>query len=113
MTMMTREEVLAEMEADFAIMNEEEKNMFLFTHEDQDWTPNKLIVEVRNSTPFGLLYVEQWSANKQARVSLDQLLALLMGAPGVEVIDLTLEEDDEDALPEIPGLTSRGGSKPS
>lgn len=76
---MTREEVLAEMEADFAQMTDEEKNGVLFRDADKDWTPALLIEEVRNATEYGVKYAESWSLNKEQNSLLDGLLAALLG----------------------------------
>jgi hypothetical protein len=80
---MTREQVLAEMEADFELMTSEDRNSFLFTHEGKDWTPALLIQEVRDNTAYGQSYVQSWSANRDQQGQLEQLLAALLGGgPG-------------------------------
>ncbi len=78
---MTREQVLAEMEASFNEMTEEEKTGTLFTEGDKNWSPALLLEEVRNNTEIGQQYVLNWSDNKEANMMLDELLAgLLDGA---------------------------------
>lgn len=80
---MTREQVLAEMEASFGEMTEDEKNEALFDHEGISWTPTLLLAEVQNDTDFGKEYVQRWSQNKESQAQLqDLLLALLGGGPG-------------------------------
>ncbi len=76
---MTREQVLAEMEASYELMEEKTRSEVLFTEQGTDWTPTLLLAEVRNDTDFGRLYVEKWSQNKEANVGLEQLLAALLG----------------------------------
>jgi len=101
--MMTREEVLSEMEADYKLMNEEERAGVLFTEEGQDWSPTLLIQAVRDNTEFGQKYVKSWSQNKEARKQIDEFFAALLGGgplpEGVEVLsldELSLEEEDEE-----------------
>jgi hypothetical protein len=77
--MMTREEVLAEMEASFATMPEDIKTEVLFTEAGKDWTPTLLLEEVRNDTEMGQKYVKSWSANKEARAALLDIFDLLLG----------------------------------
>lgn len=79
---MTREEVLAEMEASFQEMTEEEKTGVLFHEEGTDWTPTLLLEAVRNDTEFGQKYAQTWAANKDANAFLDSLLAQLLGGSG-------------------------------
>ena len=77
---MTREEVLAEMEASYAQMSEEIRSEVLFNEQGKDWTPTLLLQEVRDNTDFGNLYVEKWSQNKEAQAGgLEALLAMLLG----------------------------------
>jgi len=79
---MTRDEVLAEMEASYQEMTDEEKDGFLFSEQGTDWTPTLLLEAVRSDTDFGKLYVESWAANKQRTALLDDLLAALLGGGG-------------------------------
>lgn len=76
---MTREQVLAEMEADFEQMTAEQRTEILFTEGDKGWSPALLIEEVRNNTETGQQYVKNWSDNKDANALLDGLLAQLLG----------------------------------
>ena len=76
---MTREEVLAEMEASYQGMTEEEKNDFILHEDGIDWTPTLLLEAVRNDTEFGKKYVQIWSSNKEANAFLDSLLAAILG----------------------------------
>lgn len=80
---MTREQVLAEMEADYEQMSEEERNSFLFAHDGKDWTPALLIQEVRDNTEYGQGYVQSWSANREQQAGLMQLLESLLGGDGM------------------------------
>ncbi len=75
---MTREQVLAEMEASFSEMTPEEQTAILFTEGDKGWSPALLLEEVRNNTETGQQYVENWSQNKESNAMLDQLLAQLL-----------------------------------
>lgn len=76
---MTREQVLAEMEASFAEMTEVEQNEVLFSDLGRDWTPTALLAEVRGDTEIGQNYVKSWSDNKEKNVLLESLLASLLG----------------------------------
>jgi len=76
---MTREQVLAEMEADFEQMTEEDRNGVLFSDSGTDWTPSLLIQSVRDNTEFGQNYVKSWSANREQQAGLEDLLAALLG----------------------------------
>jgi len=76
---MTREQVLAEMEADFEQMTEEDRSGVLFSDSGTDWTPNLLIQAVRDNTEFGQNYVKSWSANREQQAGLEDLLAALLG----------------------------------
>lgn len=76
---MTREQVLAEMEASYEKMSEEKRNEVLFNERGQDWTPTLLLAEVRNDTEYGKLYAESWSAHKEEGELLRGLLAALLG----------------------------------
>lgn len=76
---MTREQVLAQMEEDYAQMDEEFRNEVLFTERDINWTPTLLIEEVRNDTEYGKLYVQSWSRAAEERALLDGLLSALLG----------------------------------
>jgi hypothetical protein len=79
---MTREQVLAEMEADFEVMTQEERDGVLFTDSGTDWTPNLLIQAVRDNTEFGQQYVTSWSVNKEQKAGLMDLLTQLLGGGG-------------------------------
>jgi len=71
-TMMTREEVLAEMEADFKFMTVEEQEEPFFADTDgKELSPKDLIEAVRNDTEFGKQYVRAWSDNKEAMAFYD------------------------------------------
>lgn len=84
---MTREQVLAEMEASYEQMPEETRNRVLYTEQGTDWTPTLLLAEVRNDTEYGKLYVQSWAAKKEADGQLLQLLqALLGGGPDGEAM---------------------------
>jgi len=76
---MTREQVLAEMEASFNEMTEEEQTSVLFTDGGVDWTPTLLLAEVRHDTETGQKYVKSWDDNKQSNALLESLLASLLG----------------------------------
>lgn len=76
---MTREQVLAEMEADYELMTDEERNGVLFNHEGKDWTPALLIQEVRDNTEYGQGYVQSWSLNREQQAGIEDLLAALLG----------------------------------
>lgn len=73
---MTRDEVLAEMEASFSEMTEKEQNEVLFNDSGVDWSPSLLLAEVRGDTEIGREYVKRWSESKEANAS---LLAALLG----------------------------------
>lgn len=80
---MTREQVLAQMEADYnEVMTEEERNEVLFTDSGIDWTPTLLIEAVRNDTDFGKQYVESWARNQEQQAGLQDLLAALLSGQG-------------------------------
>jgi len=89
---MTRDDVLAQMEQDFALMDEATRNEVLFNAEGTDWTPTLLITAVRDNTDFGKQYVERWSQNQEAQESQlrDLILQLLTGAEG----EMTCGEPD-------------------
>jgi hypothetical protein len=76
---MTREQVLAEMEASFAEMTEQEQTEVLFSDGGIDWSPTLLLAEVRGDTDIGKKYVKSWSDNKEANAGLESLLAALLG----------------------------------
>lgn len=76
---MTREQVLAEMEADYKEMSEAERSEVLFNHDNRDWTPTQLIQEVRDNTEYGQGYVSSWSQSKEQQASLAGLLDRLFG----------------------------------
>src|SRR5665213_954711 len=59
--MMTREEVLASMEASFKEMSQEQQTATFFTEDGKDWSPALLLEEVRNDTEIGKKYVVKWS----------------------------------------------------
>jgi hypothetical protein len=81
---MTREQVLAEMEASYAKMPEETRNRVLYNEMGTDWTPTLLLAEVRNDTEYGKLYVQSWGAKKEQDDQLLQLLQALLGGGGAE-----------------------------
>jgi hypothetical protein len=81
--MMTREEVLAEMETSFAEMTDDLKSTVLFTDEGKEWTPTLLLEEVRNDTETGKSYVIAWSQNKGIQ-QMEDLLSALLAPPGPE-----------------------------
>lgn len=108
---MTREQVLAEMEASYEQMDEEIRSEVLFTEQGQDWTPTLLLQEVRDNTDFGNLYVEKWSQNKDAQAgSLEALLAALLGG-GMTCGDPDCPNCHGEVRPfdELPG-TGTGGT---
>jgi hypothetical protein len=76
---MTHEEVLAEMEASFSEMTEEERTSVLFSDQGTDWTPTLLLAEVRGNTETGQKYVKSWADNKDSNLLLESLLASLLG----------------------------------
>jgi hypothetical protein len=78
---MTREEVLAEMEASFSEMDEVTKNKVLFQEGDTGYTPTLLLQAVRDNTEYGRRYTKVWEQNKIANAQLDALLAQLLGGP--------------------------------
>ena len=80
--MMTREEVLAEMQADFDTMTEEEKSEKLFERDSKMWTPRLLLEEVRNDTEIGKWFMGVWEENKNADAqmqAIESALAQLLG----------------------------------
>lgn len=79
---MTREQVLTQMEADYELMTEEERNDVLFNDSGIDWTPTLLITAVRDDTEFGKLYVQSWSRNQEEQAGLRDLLAQLLSGSG-------------------------------
>lgn len=83
---MTREQVLAEMEASYEKMPQDVREKVLFTEHGQDWTPTLLLAEVRNDTEYGKLYVESWGRKKEEDDQLLQLLAALLGEPGADAM---------------------------
>lgn len=83
---MTREQVLAEMEASYEKMPQETRDKVLFNEQGRDWTPTLLLEEVRNDTEYGKLYVESWSRKKEEDDLLLQLLASLLGEPGADAM---------------------------
>jgi len=76
---MTREQVLAEMEASYEQMTVEQRDEVLFNERGQDWTPTLLLQEVRNDTEYGKLYVESWGRKKEEDAFLLDLLSALLG----------------------------------
>jgi hypothetical protein len=86
--MMTREEVLAEMEASFAEMPEDMKTEVLFSDGNTDWTPTLLLEEIRNDTEMGKQYVVAWSDRQDMLRILDSILGpvspngMTCGLPG-------------------------------
>ena len=109
--MMTREQVLAEMEASFADMPEDLKTQVLYNERGTDWTPALLLEEVRNDTEYGKLYVESWSKNKELRAKdglLAALLESLLGPPGPN--DMTCGQPD---CPNCHGEVRPFGQPPS
>ncbi len=76
---MTRDQVLAEMQASYELMSVEQRNEVLFNEQGRDWTPTLLLEEVRNETEYGKLYVQAWGRNKDKILMEDLLLALLTG----------------------------------
>ena len=98
--MMTREEVLAEMESSYAEMTPEEQNSVVTADDNgKEYTPTMLLQEVRGDTEVGKLYVQAWSQNKDARADMEKIIAALMGGgpvpPGMGVKVLSLDELEE------------------
>lgn len=81
---MTREQVLADMEADYEQMTDAERNEVLFNERGQDWTPTLLLAEVRADSEYGKLYVEAWSRKKEEDAFLFDLLSQLLGGGSAE-----------------------------
>ena|SRR5271157_484180 len=90
--MMTREEVLTEMEASFETMPEELKTSVLFNYADQDWTPTSLLEAVRSGSEMGLKYADSWAQNKADQQALLDMLDALLGPPGPN--DMTCGDPD-------------------
>lgn len=83
---MTREQVLAQMEASYEKMPQDIRDKVLFHEKGQDWTPTLLLAEVRNDTEYGKLYVESWAREQEERQLLEGLLAALLGEPGADAM---------------------------
>ncbi len=83
---MTREQVLAQMESDYAQMPDDLRNEVLFSQEGTDWTPTLLIEAVRSDSDFGKKYVESWSRNQEERAALQDLLTALLGGGGGDLM---------------------------
>lgn len=76
---MTREQVLAQMEASYEKMPQDIRDKVLYNEMGQDWTPTLLLAEVRNDTEYGKLYVKSWAQEQESRAALEGLLAALLG----------------------------------
>lgn len=90
---MTREQVLAEMEASFSEMDESTKTEVLFTDGETGYTPTLLLQAVRDNTEYGQRYVKIWEQNKVANAQIDALLAQLLGG-GPQPGDMTCGQPD-------------------
>lgn len=81
--MMTREEVLAQMEASYETMQPEDRNEVLFSEGGTDYSPTLLLQAVRDNTEFGQKYVTSWSVNQDSiareKVAMERLLDLILG----------------------------------
>ena len=75
---MTRDQVLAEMQASYEQMTDEQRNEVLFNEQGRDWTPTLLLAEVQNDTEYGKLYVKAWGLNKEKIAQEDALLGDLL-----------------------------------
>jgi hypothetical protein len=106
---MTREQVLAQMEADYEIMPDEIRNKVLFTEEGVDYTPTLLIAEVRNDTDFGKRYVQSWARNVEEQSALFDLLGVLLGGDGMTCGD----PDCPNCKGEVRPFNQKTGSDPT
>lgn len=112
---MTRDEVLAEMEASYEQMSEDIRSEVLFNEQGKDWTPTLLLAEVRSDTDFGKLYVQKWAQNKEAQAGgLEALLAMLLGGGGMTCGDPDCPNchGEVRSFDELPG-TGTDGSDPT
>lgn len=112
---MTREQVLAQMEADYELMSDEMRNGVLYTERGVDWTPALLIEEVRKDTEYGKLYVESWSKNQESKVALTKLLAMLLGGPSPDGEELLTcgDPDCPNCHGEVRPLYGDTGTEPT
>ncbi len=79
---MTREQVLAQMEADYALMTPDFREEALFVEDGIEWTPTKLITEVRNDSDYGKKYVQSWSQHQENLQKDNEILDLLTALLG-------------------------------
>lgn len=77
--MMTRAEVLAQMESSFKEMTPAQQTTPFFTEDGKDWSPALLLEEVRNDTEMGKRYVAQWSKTNSTipASSYEEILAMM------------------------------------
>lgn len=73
---MTHDETLVEMEKDFNLMTDKEKDTILFFQDGKDWSPKLLLEEVRNKTEMGLSFAKQWASNHEAVQALANMLGI-------------------------------------
>jgi hypothetical protein len=81
--MMTREEVLTEMQEGFDHMTPEVRETTILTKDGKNWTPNMIMEAIRNDTEDGQRFAREWSEDRdlQAKEEEDMkmLLDLLLG----------------------------------